>query len=98
VQTIDNLGRKNWRGNKLCQFCPAEESADHLFFRCPGAVFLWAVVRDSLEWKCQRMCGISEKTLLEAEGAGVWGLCGFYLVLSTGLYGLIEMILFSITR
>lgn len=35
----------------MCQVCQAEESIDHLFFRCPSAVFVWAVVRDSLEWK-----------------------------------------------
>jgi hypothetical protein len=31
------LGRKKWRDNKLCNFCEIEESADNLFFGCPGA-------------------------------------------------------------
>jgi hypothetical protein len=50
VHTTDNLGRKKGRGKKLCRFCQVEESADHLFFRCPGAVFVWAVLRDGLGW------------------------------------------------
>jgi hypothetical protein len=32
VHTTDNLGKKKWRGNKLCKFCQVEETADHLFF------------------------------------------------------------------
>jgi hypothetical protein len=50
VQTTYNVGRKQWRGNKLCQFCQIEESADHLFFKCPGAVFVWPVLQDGLGW------------------------------------------------
>jgi hypothetical protein len=50
VSIIDNLGRKKWRGNKLCNFYQIEESADHLFFGCPGERFVWAVLRDGLGW------------------------------------------------
>jgi hypothetical protein len=51
VQTADNLGRKQWKGSKLCHFCQAEENADHLFIRCPIAMFVWAVLRDALSWR-----------------------------------------------
>jgi hypothetical protein len=48
IQTMDNLGRKNWKGSKFCQLCQEEESVDHLMFRCPIAEFMWAVIRDGL--------------------------------------------------
>jgi hypothetical protein len=44
------MGRKKWKGSKLCQFCQVEENADNLFFVCPGAIFVWAVLRDGLGW------------------------------------------------
>jgi hypothetical protein len=47
---VDNLGRKKWKGSKLCQLCQAEETKDHIFFQCTGAVFVWAVVWDSMRW------------------------------------------------
>jgi hypothetical protein len=50
IQTVDNLGRKKWKGSKLCQLCNEEENVEHLLFRCPIAVFMWAVVKDELEW------------------------------------------------
>jgi hypothetical protein len=50
IQTVDNLGRKKWKGSKLCQLCNEEENVDHLLFRCPIAVFMWAVVKDGLSW------------------------------------------------
>jgi hypothetical protein len=51
VQTADNLGRKQWRGSKFCQFRQDEESVDHLIFKCPIVVFVWAVLRDGLKWR-----------------------------------------------
>jgi hypothetical protein len=47
---VDNLGRKKWKGSKLCQLCNEEESVDHLLFRCHIAVLMWTVVKDGLEW------------------------------------------------
>jgi hypothetical protein len=47
IQTVDNLGRKKWKGSKLCN---EEESVNHLLFRCPIAVFMWVVVKDGTEW------------------------------------------------
>jgi hypothetical protein len=49
VQTANNLGRKQWKGSKFCQFCQGEESVDHLMFKCPIVVFMWAVLRDVLK-------------------------------------------------
>jgi hypothetical protein len=46
LQTIDNLGRKQWKGSKFW-----EESIDHLMLECPIAVFVWAVIRDGLKWR-----------------------------------------------
>jgi hypothetical protein len=47
---VDNLGKKRWQGSSLCQLCKDEENTEHLMFRCPIAIFMWAVVKDSLEW------------------------------------------------
>jgi hypothetical protein len=33
----DNLMRRNWTGSKKCGFCKADETADHLFIKCPFA-------------------------------------------------------------
>jgi hypothetical protein len=50
IQTMDNLGKKSWQGSNLCQLCNEEESTEHLIFRCPIAVFMWAVIKEGLEW------------------------------------------------
>jgi hypothetical protein len=50
IQTADNLGKKRWQGSNLCQLCDEEENTEHLVFRCPIAVFMWAVIGDGLEW------------------------------------------------
>jgi hypothetical protein len=51
VKITDSLGRKQWKDSKLCQLCQAEESVDHLFFKYPIAVFVWAVLSDGLKWR-----------------------------------------------
>jgi hypothetical protein len=33
----DNLMRRNWMGSKKCAFFKADETADHLFIKCPFA-------------------------------------------------------------
>jgi hypothetical protein len=45
------LRRKQWKGASCCQLCKEEESVDHLLFQCPLATYIWAVVRDGLNWK-----------------------------------------------
>jgi hypothetical protein len=51
IQTVDNLKRRRWNGDEKCQFCLKRESAGHLLFRGPLAVYIWAVIRDVLGWK-----------------------------------------------
>jgi hypothetical protein len=43
IQTVDNLSKKRWKENKLCQLCNEDENAEHLLFRCPIVVLcgLW---------------------------------------------------------
>jgi len=42
--TKDNLVRRNWRGNRTCEFCKQSESIQHRFFDCIYAKFLWRVI------------------------------------------------------
>jgi hypothetical protein len=56
IQTVDNLDRKNWQGDKKCQLCGEEENVDRLIFRCPIAVFMWTVMREGLEWSRSPCC------------------------------------------
>jgi hypothetical protein len=81
VQTSDNLGRKQWKGSKIHQFCQAEESVEHLIFRCLIAVFVWVVLRDGMKWRGipRSMGGFKENFLLVRghKGVGVlWFLFG----------------------
>jgi hypothetical protein len=39
----------NGEGANSAKF--AKESVDHLIFRCPIVVFMWAVLRDDLKWR-----------------------------------------------
>jgi hypothetical protein len=36
----DNMVKRNWSGNPVCQFCQAEETINHLFFMCPVAIVI----------------------------------------------------------
>ncbi|WVZ66202.1 hypothetical protein U9M48_015460, partial [Paspalum notatum var. saurae] len=42
--TKDNLGRRNWHGDKSCCFCGTSETIQHLFLDCSYAKFLWRTV------------------------------------------------------
>jgi hypothetical protein len=42
--------RKKWKGSEMCHFCLEGESMDHLLFRCPLAIYIWALIRDELRW------------------------------------------------
>jgi hypothetical protein len=44
ILTMDNLAKRNWRGNRGCSFCNTLESIQHLFFNCAYAKFLWTAV------------------------------------------------------
>ena len=41
--TRDNLKKKGWEGTKLCGFCGAKETLEHLMFTCPLAKYMWKV-------------------------------------------------------
>jgi hypothetical protein len=42
IATKDNLIKRNWAGNLLCQFCTEHETISHLFFGCLAAKFVWS--------------------------------------------------------
>jgi hypothetical protein len=44
VLTKDNLIRRKWSGSPVCHFCDQNETVDHLFFTCPTAKVIWAVI------------------------------------------------------
>jgi hypothetical protein len=48
---VDNLIRKQWKGESNCKLCLSEESVDHLIFLCPLATFIWSVIKEGLKWK-----------------------------------------------
>jgi hypothetical protein len=97
VQTTNNMGRKEWKDSKFCQFCQAEESVDHLMFKCPIAVFVCTVLRDSLKWReMPKSVGDFKKFFLMSQGSKGVGACGFCLERFDGPCGLIGMISFLI--
>ena len=44
ILTKDNLIRRHWVGDPICQFFTTHESIDHLFFQCPVAKTTWGVI------------------------------------------------------
>lgn len=48
VLTKDNMIRRKWRGDPKCYFCEMNKNVDHLFFSCPIARVVWAVVAQVL--------------------------------------------------
>ena len=52
VQTTVQLKKRKWGGQIHCKLCGEMEDLDHLFFKCPVALFVWCWVRDSLGWSC----------------------------------------------
>lgn len=44
ILTKDNLIKRKWKGDPVCYFCSNPESIQHLFFQCPVAKTIWAVV------------------------------------------------------
>lgn len=43
--TKDNLLKRGWKGSKQCIFCGQDETIDHLFFKCSGAVLIWNLLK-----------------------------------------------------
>jgi hypothetical protein len=48
ILTKDNLIKRKWKGDPVCYFCSNPESIQHLFFQCPVAKTIWAVVANAL--------------------------------------------------
>jgi hypothetical protein len=44
TSTKDNLLKRNWTGDPLCQFCSTHKTLLHLFFSCPAANYAWSMV------------------------------------------------------
>jgi hypothetical protein len=51
IQSGEALKRMNWKGDPNCIVCRKTESADHIFFLCPLAKFVWGCLRDALGWE-----------------------------------------------
>jgi hypothetical protein len=83
----------------LCRFYQVEENTDHLFFSCPNAVFVWAVLQDGLgQSDVLKSLWDFKENYIGNRGVGEWGLYGSYLMVFAGRYGLTAMILFLTTR
>jgi len=50
LQTGVVLKKRNWKGNHLCNICGQPETADHIFFECIVARFLWVCFKEALGW------------------------------------------------
>jgi hypothetical protein len=38
------MKRRKWVGSFVCQFCPNDESINHLSFTCPMAAYMWSTI------------------------------------------------------
>jgi hypothetical protein len=45
ILTKDNLVKRTWHGNEMCDFCNYHETIQQLFFDCALAKFIWRVVQ-----------------------------------------------------
>jgi hypothetical protein len=50
IQSKVQLKKKKWSGPLEYLVCGKVETADHILFQCPVAVFLWSFLRDTLGW------------------------------------------------
>lgn len=44
ILTKDNLLKRKWKESPICYFCDMEENIQHLFFGCPIAKIIGAVI------------------------------------------------------
>jgi hypothetical protein len=49
IATKDNLLKRNWSGDSICQFCEEQETINHLFFGCSAAKFVWSAVATAIK-------------------------------------------------
>jgi hypothetical protein len=50
IQCGVQLKKKQWTGPEKWLVCDTPETTDHIIFQCPIAIFLWAFLRDGLNW------------------------------------------------
>jgi hypothetical protein len=50
IQSRVQLKRKKWFGPSECLVCDKMETADHILFQCPVAIYLWCFLRENLRW------------------------------------------------
>lgn len=50
LQTANCLKKKGWKGSTACVLCKQKETVNHIFFRCPLAVYAWCIFRDCFGW------------------------------------------------
>jgi hypothetical protein len=48
IQTAKQLKAMHWKGSELCVLCGCKEDANHLFFSCPLAEFMWSFISEAL--------------------------------------------------
>jgi hypothetical protein len=51
LQTVEQLKKKNWKGEINCVLCGRVEDVNHIMFRCVSSRFLWADVKEGLGWR-----------------------------------------------
>ena len=50
LPTGAELKKRNWRGSAVCNICETSETADHIFFSCVMAKFVWSCFKEALGW------------------------------------------------
>jgi len=81
ILTKDNHLKRKWSGSPSCAFCNQDENANHLFFTCPVAKVVWAVITRVLGAnniptsiaQCWKWC---EHWLPHGGKFHMWGLSG----------------------
>jgi hypothetical protein len=56
IATKDNMKKRGWVGNYLCQFYHNEETIKHMFFACPAAVYMWSTISTFLGASTRPTC------------------------------------------
>lgn len=46
-----NLKKRKWKGSHKCLICGQPETGDHILFSCILARFVWACIKEALDWE-----------------------------------------------
>ena len=70
IQAAVQLKKRNWAGPVVCKLCGELETADHILFQCPIALFLWVFLKQTFGWAvAPRSFGeLLENLLLNRKG------------------------------